>query len=113
MINIANEIFNAGEETIPLMQPDNKTSFLLTEDEVAFVNAINMQSAMLKTVLFALVSQVEDQMEQQMRVLSVLRDRFITAVADKHAIKTPADNEGSLEIDLANKLITLVASKGP
>jgi|JI8StandDraft_1071087.scaffolds.fasta_scaffold111601_1 hypothetical protein len=112
-MSVADEIFNAGEEVIPLVQPDNKTSFLLTEDEVAFVNVINMQSAMLKTVLFTLVKQVEDQMEQQMRVLSALRDQFITAVANKHSIKAPASNEGSLEIDLANKLITLVTSKVP
>jgi hypothetical protein len=107
MSDITNKILNAGEDLVPLVQPDNKTSFLLTEDECAFVNVINMQTAMLKTLLFTVVSQVEEQMEQQMAVLKAIRDQFIAALADKHGIVPQAGQEGSLEIDLSNKLIVL------
>jgi hypothetical protein len=110
MPSITNDLLNAGEDLTPLVQPDNKTSFLLTEDECAFVNIINMQTAMLKTLLFTVVSQVEAQMDQQMSVLKSLRDQFITAVATKHGIVPQADHEGSLEIDLSNKLILMTTT---
>jgi len=107
-VSIANAILNAGEDFVPTMQPDNKNSFLLTDDECAFVNAINMQTSMLKTVLFTVISQVEEQMEHHMQSLSALRDQFITAVAAKHAISIPEGMSGSIDIDIANKLIMVL-----
>jgi hypothetical protein len=113
MSNITTEIFNQGETLAPLVQPNNKTSFLLTEDECAFVNAINLHTTTLKTVLFDLVSHVEQQMEQQLKIASELKDQFITALAKKHAIAIlENDKERSLEIDLSNKLLILSSSEG-
>jgi hypothetical protein len=112
MSSITTEIFNQGETLAPLVQPNNKTSFLLTEDECAFVNAINLHTTTIKTVLFDLVSHVEQQMEQQLKIASELKDQFITALAKKHAIVITADKDRSLEIDLSNKLLILSSPEG-
>jgi hypothetical protein len=113
MSNIATEIFNQGETLAPLVQPDNKTSFLLTEDECAFINAINLHTTTLKTVLFNVMSHVEQQMEQQLKVASELKDQFITALAKKHSIAVPDNKDSAIEIDLRNKLVTLSTSNLP
>jgi hypothetical protein len=88
-----------------LKKPNNVTSFLLTEDECAFVNALNLQSTALKTMLVSVMSVIEEQMEQQMRVLASLRNQFIAALAQKHNLVLGKE-DGGFDIDLVNKLIT-------
>jgi len=103
MSTITTELFNFGEELAPSIQPNNTTSFLLSDDECAFVHALNLQSSSLKTMLISIVSAAEEQMEQQTKVLGALRDQFITALAKKHNIVIQED--GDFDIDLPNKLM--------
>jgi hypothetical protein len=104
MSNIMTEIFNAGETPVPLKKPNNVTSFLLTEDECAVVNAINLQSTALKTMMVTVMSVFEEQLEQQMRVLASLRNQFIAALAQKHNLVIGKE-DGGFDIDLVNKLM--------
>lgn len=106
MSDIINDIFNKGTELVPVVQPDNKNTFLLTEDECAFVNALNLQTGALKTMLISIVSSVEEHMSTQVKVLEDMKDQFITALVQKN-ISKPAEILGAVEIDLPNKLLVI------
>ncbi len=106
MSNIINDIFNKGAELAPVVQPDNKNTFLLTEDECAFVNALNLQTGGLKTMLISIVSSVEEHMSTQVKVLEDMKDQFIKALVQKN-ISKPAEMLGTVEIDLPNKLLVI------
>jgi len=99
---IANDIFNTGEDLVPLIKPDNETSFALTPDECAFINAINLQMSTLKTLLVSMVDHIEHQINQQMDIVSELKDQFVVSLANKHS--RPLKGEVSLEVDVSNKL---------
>jgi hypothetical protein len=104
---ITTEIFNMGEDLTPVIKPDDKTKFLLTDDECAFINIINLQLGSLKTVLFTMVATIEQQIEEQIKTVSVLKDQFILALANKHSIAVEENKGHALEIDLNNKLLIL------
>lgn len=105
---IINEIFNQGEDLPPLKEPDNTSSFLLTDDEIAFINAVNMQLAVIKTLTVSIITHVEDQMALQCNVVAELKDQFIKAMAKKHSLD--AKDFSNFSIDVENKLF--VAAKG-
>jgi hypothetical protein len=99
---ITNKIFNEGEDLAPLLKPDNKTSFALSEDECAFINAVNLQMSSLKTLLVSMVDHIEHQVNQQIDIVGELKDKFLFALADKHSL--PMKGEVSLDVDVSNKL---------
>lgn len=105
MKNLTTEIFNMGEDLTPVVKPDGKTKFLLTDDECAFINIINLQLSTLKAVLFNIIANAELQIEEQIKTVSVLKDQFILALANKHSIALEEKKGNTLEIDLANKLL--------
>ena len=105
---ITSEIFNQGEDLPPLKEPDNESSFLLSEDELAFINAVNMQLTVIKMLTVSIVTHVEDQMALQCSVVSALKDQFIMAMTKKHSLDTKKFTD--LSIDVENKLF--VAAKG-
>jgi hypothetical protein len=105
--NIATEIFNTGETLEPVMKPDNKNSFLLNDDECAFVHAINFQMTSMKTLLISIISSAEEQMNQQVKVLDNLKDQFVKALAVKHSLVIPENDDKELSIDISNRLLVL------
>lgn len=109
MSDIVNQILNGTEmaELAPVLKPDNKNTFLLTEDECAFVHAINLNTGSLRTMLISIISSVEEQMDRQVKVLEDLKDQFITALVQKHAIPVSKETIGTVEIDLPNKLLVI------
>jgi hypothetical protein len=107
MKNLTTDIFNAGEDLSPVIAPDNKSTFLLTEDECALINIVNLQLSTLKTILFSVISTVE----QQIETVSLLKDQFIFALADKHSISVEKNKEHAFEIDIANKLLVIKDNK--
>jgi hypothetical protein len=106
MSDIVNQILNSTD-LAPVLKPDNKNTFLLNEDECAFVNAINLHTCSLKTLLISIVSSIEEQTEKQMKVLEDLKDQFITALVQKHDIPFSKETLGAAEIDLPNKLLVI------
>lgn len=106
---LINEIFNQGEDLPPVKEPDNESSFLLADDELALINAVNMQLAVIKMLTVSIVTHVEEQTALQLSVLSGLKEQFIIALAKKHMSNDKDLNKYSLVIDVENKLF--VASK--
>ncbi|MFN5249767.1 MAG: hypothetical protein ACK5DE_01850 [Bacteroidota bacterium] len=95
------DILSPGEQLPSTVQPDNKSSFTLTQEEVAFVNVINMQLDMLKTVTVSVIAHMESQMETHTKMLEDLKNQFVLALAKKHGIDA---KPGSFSVDLSNKL---------
>lgn len=108
MSSILTEIFNKGEDITPIEQPDGKTKFLLDDDEIAFINVINMQKTVLKTLLLNVMSAVEEQLDAQTAVLIALREQFIAKMGQKRGIDLV---NLPVEIDLANKLCVIQTDK--
>lgn len=106
---IISEIFNQGDDLPPLKEPDNASSFLLTDDELAFINAVNMQLAVIKTLTVSIITHVEDQMALQCNVVAGLKDQFIMAMAKKHSLDAKGFSDFS--IDVENKLFVAGKNK--
>lgn len=95
------DILSPGDQLPLVVQPDNKSSFALTQEDVAFVNIINMQLDMLKTVTVSVIAHMESQMEAHTKILEDLKNQFVLVLAKKHGID---DKPGSFSVDLSNKL---------
>lgn len=95
------DILSPGENFPPVIQPDNKSSFALSDEEVAFVNLVNMQLDMLKTVTISVISHIESQMDTHAKLLEDLKNQFVVALAKKHGVNT---DPASFSVDLVNKL---------
>lgn len=100
-MSIFEKIYNVGDNFTPIKMPDNKKSFALTSDELAFIHALNLQLDSIKTCAARVVMELEKEVNKQTEIINKMKDDFLFALVEKHGLS----REGcSLSIDLTNQL---------
>jgi hypothetical protein len=94
-------ILNPGEQLAAAVTPDNKSSFALTDEDIAFINYVNMQTDMLKTMTIGVISHFESMMETQTKVLEHFKNQFFISLSVRHGV---AGKPGFFSVDLDNKI---------
>lgn len=95
------KLLNPGEQLASAITPDNKSSFALTDEDIAFINSVNMQLDTLKSVTISMISHVESLLETHSKVLETFKDQFVTSLAERHGV---INKPGSFSINLENKV---------
>lgn len=95
------KLLNPGDQIASAITPDNKSIFALTDEDLAFINSVNMQLDMLKTVTISMISHVESLLETHSKVLEHFKDQFVNSLAERHGV---ANKSGSFSINLENKV---------
>lgn len=101
------EFFNGGVSLPKTAQADNKTSFALTENELAFVNAIDFYENSFRSFMTSIVSELEEKMRIKNEEFKTIKSDFMKALAQKHNLPTKG-----LTLDMTNELLLINKDDG-
>jgi hypothetical protein len=99
-------VFAAGAMPPQTEQPDNKTSFALTQPELAFAAGLQMQINDLKSFVHSILSVVEKQSKMLSETQETMKHDFLRHLAQKHGVHVP-DKKQNFNLDLANGLFVV------
>lgn len=97
------DFFNGGLSVPKDAQADNKKSFALTENEVAFVNAIDFMENSFRSFMTSVIADLQEKTEAKNLEFMTIKSDFVKALAAKHNL----GNTEGLKIDARNGLLVI------
>lgn len=81
---------------------DGVNSFDLTDDEIAFVNAIDFHISDLKDIVFNTIAKLQEDFDKKADILKVIKKDFINAALAKRGLTSK-----TAKVDTVNSILVL------